>query len=214
MTLELDGRRKELCDWLTANGIDPADVPIDGDLTIVDSGTVRAIRVEVEVRGENGRVLRDEREDRAARELRTVPLLVEPPDWWEPYEKPTRAQLLAVMERIREIPRIPHSSQQEGVQGRAYTRGWQSVITCIDGAILGRPADPEAAEYPHLTTYIASPPEPEPDDQPVQCWHYEPDSPCDWDICRQPERLAAGDRGTDPARRGVAVGEEPGKATP
>ena len=37
------------------------------------------------------------------------------------------------------------------------------------------------------------------DDPPVQCWHIEPDTPCDWDICRQPERLAAGDRGIDPA---------------
>lgn len=37
------------------------------------------------------------------------------------------------------------------------------------------------------------------DDPPVQCWHYEPGSPCDWDVCRQPERLAAGDYGTDPA---------------
>ncbi|RSN64029.1 hypothetical protein DMH12_04460 [Streptomyces sp. WAC 04229] len=35
----------------------------------------------------------------------------------------------------------------------------------------------------------------------VQCWHTEADSPCDWDACRQPDRLAAGDRGTDPARR-------------
>ena len=39
------------------------------------------------------------------------------------------------------------------------------------------------------------------DDQPVQCWHAEPDTPCDWDVCRQPERLAAGDRGVDPALR-------------
>jgi hypothetical protein len=37
------------------------------------------------------------------------------------------------------------------------------------------------------------------DNPPVQCWHTEPSSPCDWNICRQPERLAAGDRGTDPA---------------
>lgn len=42
---------------------------------------------------------------------------------------------------------------------------------------------------------------PEPDDPPVQCWHTEPDTPCDWDVCRRPERLAAGDRGTDPARK-------------
>ncbi|MFD9834480.1 hypothetical protein [[Kitasatospora] papulosa] len=31
------------------------------------------------------------------------------------------------------------------------------------------------------------------------CWHTEPGSLCDWDVCRQPERLAAGDAGTDPA---------------
>ena len=41
---------------------------------------------------------------------------------------------------------------------------------------------------------------PEPDDPSVGCWHTEPDTPCDWNVCRQPERLAAGDRGTDPAR--------------
>lgn len=37
-------------------------------------------------------------------------------------------------------------------------------------------------------------------DDPQACWHYEPGTPCDWGVCRQPERLAAGDRGTDPAR--------------
>jgi len=37
------------------------------------------------------------------------------------------------------------------------------------------------------------------DDPPVQCWHTEASSPCDWDVCRQPERLARGDRGIDPA---------------
>lgn len=39
----------------------------------------------------------------------------------------------------------------------------------------------------------------EQDNPPVECWHYEPDSPCDWNVCRQPERLAAGDRCVDPA---------------
>jgi len=42
----------------------------------------------------------------------------------------------------------------------------------------------------------------DPDDDPgVQCWHTEPGTPCDWNRCRQPERLAAGDPGTDPAAR-------------
>ncbi|WP_405924868.1 hypothetical protein [Streptomyces sp. NBC_00035] len=39
-------------------------------------------------------------------------------------------------------------------------------------------------------------PTPEPT---TQCWHTEPGSPCDWDVCRQPERLTVGDGGTDPA---------------
>lgn len=28
-----------------------------------------------------------------------------------------------------------------------------------------------------------------------QCWHLEPGTPCDWDVCRQAERLAVGDVG-------------------
>ncbi|MFD6555969.1 hypothetical protein [Streptomyces sp. NPDC058398] len=39
------------------------------------------------------------------------------------------------------------------------------------------------------------------DDPPVQCWHIEASSPCDWDVCRQPERLVVGGYGTDPAER-------------
>jgi hypothetical protein len=34
--------------------------------------------------------------------------------------------------------------------------------------------------------------------EPVQCWHTEAGTPCDWNVCNQPERLAAGDYGTDP----------------
>lgn len=37
------------------------------------------------------------------------------------------------------------------------------------------------------------------DDDEVQCWHIEPDTICDWNVCRQSERLARGDYGTDPA---------------
>ncbi|MFJ4988819.1 hypothetical protein ACIP9H_34085 [Streptomyces sp. NPDC088732] len=33
----------------------------------------------------------------------------------------------------------------------------------------------------------------------VQCWHFEAGTPCDFNVCRQPDRLAAGDAGTDPA---------------
>ena len=45
----------------------------------------------------------------------------------------------AAIERVRAIPRIPHHSQQTGELGRAYTRGWESVIAAIDTA-LNEPA--------------------------------------------------------------------------
>ncbi|MFD3654346.1 hypothetical protein [Streptomyces sp. NPDC058620] len=32
------------------------------------------------------------------------------------------------------------------------------------------------------------------DDPPVQCWHTEADTVCDWNICRQPDRLVAHDK--------------------
>lgn len=40
-------------------------------------------------------------------------------------------QLRAQVDRVRAIPRLPHHSQQTGDQGRAYTRGWESVINAI-----------------------------------------------------------------------------------
>ncbi|MGW1492594.1 hypothetical protein [Streptomyces sp. NPDC002402] len=42
------------------------------------------------------------------------------------------------IEQVRAIPRLPHSSQQTGELGRAYTGGWESVINAIDTAV-GRP---------------------------------------------------------------------------
>lgn len=59
--------------------------------------------------------------------------------------------------------------------------------------------DPESAALVLELVEDWRPKSEEQDDPPVQCWHTEPGSPCDWNICRQPERLAAGDRGTDPA---------------
>lgn len=35
-------------------------------------------------------------------------------------------------------------------------------------------------------------------DEEVKCWHIEPGTPCDWNVCNQPERLARGDVGVDP----------------
>lgn len=130
MAIQTDwGRRDALCDWLTANGINPADVPIDGDLTIVDTNDGRAIRVEVELRSEDGRVLLDEREHQAAREVRTVPLLVEPPDWWEPYEKPTRPVLLAAVERVRKTVAALHADAAS-----ARLMGHETSALAIEGS--------------------------------------------------------------------------------
>lgn len=57
---------------------------------------------------------------------------------------------------------------------------WRAVAVALDAL-----PEPPAAD--------------EDDDPPVACWHTEPTTPCDWNVCRQPERLAAGDAGTDPA---------------
>jgi hypothetical protein len=93
-------RRAQLCDWLAANGIEPRDVPVDGDLLIVDTDDGRAIRCETFVRID-GKLTLDDRGSNTAREIRTVPLAVEPPAWWTPFVKPTREQLLATIDRVR-----------------------------------------------------------------------------------------------------------------
>ena len=96
-------RRTALCEWLTAHGIEPNTVPVDGDLTIIDTDQGRAIRVETMVRTDDGHKMLNDRGTGEAREIRVVPLVVEPPEWWTPYEKPTREQLLAVVERVRKL---------------------------------------------------------------------------------------------------------------
>lgn len=103
MALELDSRSKELCDWLTANHIRPGEVPIRGDLTIDTVDGQRVIRYEAMLSSADGRLMLDDRGEDVAIERRTMPLLVEPPGWWEPYEKPTRAVLLAAVKRVRAL---------------------------------------------------------------------------------------------------------------
>ena len=96
-----DTRRQALCEWLFANGYDPHDVPIRADLTIVDTTEGRVIRCEAFARRADGSLQLDERGENVATEIREVPLKTEPPAWWRPYEKPTREQLLATLERVR-----------------------------------------------------------------------------------------------------------------
>lgn len=98
-----EGRRTALCAWLTANGINPNDVPTDAEMTINKGPTGRFLRCEVFDRGPDGRIQLDERRERTALMVVNVPLQVEPPEWWKPYEKPTRDQLLSVVEQVRAL---------------------------------------------------------------------------------------------------------------
>jgi hypothetical protein len=45
----------------------------------------------------------DERGTKAAVTVIAMPLKVEPPEWWQPYEKPTRDQLLETLERVQQL---------------------------------------------------------------------------------------------------------------
>jgi hypothetical protein len=98
-------RRQALCAWITANGIDPKAVPLDADMTIDKGPTGRFLRCEVFDRDHDGRILVDERGEGAARLIINVPLKAEPPDWWQPYQKPTRDQLLASVQEVRKLHR-------------------------------------------------------------------------------------------------------------
>lgn len=101
-----DSRREAVCAWLTANGINPNHVPNDADMAIrtIDDES-RVIAYEAFVVSEDGHPQADQSGTGVARVARTVPLLVDPPEWWEPYEKPTRDQLLAVVGRVHALHR-------------------------------------------------------------------------------------------------------------
>lgn len=99
----IDDRRAKLCEWLTANGINPSDVPQDADMTISEGTGGRFLCCEVFDRGAAGEVRLDERGEKAAVTVVAVPLKVEPPQWWEPYEKPTRDELLKALARVQEL---------------------------------------------------------------------------------------------------------------
>ncbi|WP_446458616.1 hypothetical protein [Streptomyces rochei] len=105
-----EDRRKAICAWLTANGINPDHVPRDADLYIEpardgDLYTGRYLHYEAFHLNAAGHRHADERGLNAAIERRRTPLLIDPPDWWEPYRKPTRDQLLDVLTKIRALHR-------------------------------------------------------------------------------------------------------------
>lgn len=98
-----DDRRQQLCDWLTANGIDPNLVPLDADITIGKEGEHQALRCEVLILDANGRRILDERGERCATHTAVVPLTVTPPEWWQPHIKPTRAHLLDAVAAVGKL---------------------------------------------------------------------------------------------------------------
>lgn len=98
-----ESRREAVCAWLRANGIDPRDVPHKADVTIDKGPTGRFLRCEVFDRGTDGLIKVDERGEKPAILVINVPLQVEPPEWWEPHVKPTRDELLAVLERVQAL---------------------------------------------------------------------------------------------------------------
>jgi hypothetical protein len=122
MAIQTDwSRRTALADWLTTNGIDPHDVAADGDLTIIDTEQGRVIRCEVFARSAEGAVQLDERGENIAVKMVTLPLKVEPPEWFEPYEKPTREQLLTAADRVRALhPRNENTGECEYCSFRDY----------------------------------------------------------------------------------------------
>ena len=101
---QYSNRRDAYRAWLTANDIDPGHVPLDADVYLdTDPDGARHIVYEVFHLDSEGRKQVNERGDGAATERRTTPLLVDPPDWWQPYRKPTRDQLLNVLQDVKQL---------------------------------------------------------------------------------------------------------------
>lgn len=99
-------RRDAYAAWLTANNIEPGHVLLDADVYIEPGpdGTRHIVYEACHLDAEGHRQI-NERGTGVAIERRAVPLLVVPPDWWEPYRKPTREQLLEAVDRVRALHR-------------------------------------------------------------------------------------------------------------
>lgn len=123
---DLDDRRRTICAWLQANGIAPNNVPRDGDLYLEpapadDPYTGQYLHYEAFHLNSDGRRHLNERGDGPAIEQRSTPLLVAPPDWWEPHRKPTRDQLLDAVKRVYALHhRNEHTGDCEHCSERDY----------------------------------------------------------------------------------------------
>jgi hypothetical protein len=123
--------------WLTANGIDPSTVPWDGDVVIVDNpdGTRSIVYEEFEL-DDQGRKQLDERLQHAAIRKCSTALIEDPPEWWKPYQKPTRDQLLATEERIRSL--VDDGPPSGTAAGGEWEGGWDSAMEAVKNVLDGR----------------------------------------------------------------------------
>lgn len=127
-------RREAYCAWLTANNINPSHVLRDADVYIETDtdGTQRIVYEGCQLDSE-GRKQLNERGDGVAIEPRTTPLLVEPPSWWEPYRKPTRDQLLSVLDRVRTLA-DDGPPAGTGIGGE-WEGGWESAMEAVKNVL-------------------------------------------------------------------------------
>lgn len=124
--------------WLIANEIDPKDVLLDADMTIEDGPDGRMLRVEVCDLTKDGRRQIDERGKSVATKFVTVPLKSEPPEWWQPYQKPTREQLLEAMKTSlpslkNAIGQLPAVCRYHGDRLEAVRPSYGSEACCDTG---------------------------------------------------------------------------------
>lgn len=111
-------RQEAVAAWLAANGIAAEDVLLDSDITIAGSPGSRTLTVEVCDLTADGHRQIDERLQKVATKLVTVPLTVEP-EWWEPHVKPTRDDLLAGEDPYTDDRTVPTPGQWIWLWNRA-----------------------------------------------------------------------------------------------
>ncbi|MGW0948502.1 hypothetical protein ACWD4O_38930 [Streptomyces sp. NPDC002623] len=97
-------RQQAIRAWLIANGIVPNHIPVNADITIeAGPDQTRVIVYEAFDLDADGYKQLDELGTGAALNVLRTPLLVEPPEWWKPYVKPSRDTLLAATDRVRAL---------------------------------------------------------------------------------------------------------------
>ena len=129
-------RRDAVCAWLRANGINPAHVPRDADINIGVNPAGRYIELDLFDLAPDGKKQIDEHGENAAILTARVPLKVEPPVWWEPNVKPTRDQLLHLVEQLEKLTTQGPPGDRSAPGG--YDFGWDAAMTTIRAALTSR----------------------------------------------------------------------------